>query len=94
MDWLPEAGNAPSGSRVQVDGEGSEQLDGREGKLCREPTTNSHGTADKPPGLIQRYRELLQTRHYARRTVKTYEQWLRRFLRFHHLRHPREMGSR
>ena len=69
MDWLPEAGNAPSGSRVQVDGEGSEQLDGREGKLCREPTTNSHGTADKPPGLIQRYRELLQTRHYARRTV-------------------------
>lgn len=47
----------------------------------------------KPQGLIQRYRELLQTRHYARRTVKTYEQWLRRFLRFHRMRHPREMGS-
>jgi integron integrase len=46
-----------------------------------------------PPGLIQRYRELLQTRHYARRTVKAYEQWLRRYLRFHRLRHPREMGS-
>ena len=25
--------------------------------------------------------------------MKTYEQWLRRFLRFHSLRHPREMGS-
>jgi len=47
----------------------------------------------KPPGLIQRYREELQARYYARRTVKTYEQWLRRFLRFHGLRHPREMGS-
>jgi integron integrase len=47
----------------------------------------------RSPGLIQRYRELLQTRHYARRTVKTYEQWLRRFLRFHGMRHPREMGS-
>lgn len=46
----------------------------------------------RPLGLIQRYRELLQTRHYARRTVKSYEQWLRRFLRFHCLRHPREMG--
>jgi integron integrase len=46
----------------------------------------------KPTGLIHRYRELLQTRHYARRTVKTYEQWLRRYLRFHGLRHPREMG--
>ena len=47
----------------------------------------------RPPGLIQRYREELQARHYARRTVTTHEQWLRRFLRFHHRRHPREMGS-
>jgi hypothetical protein len=39
-------------------------------------------TAARPPGLIQRYREKLQARHDARRTVKTYEQWLRRFLRF------------
>jgi len=50
-------------------------------------------TEAKPPGLIQRYRELLQARPYARRTVKAYVQWLRRFLRFHQLRHPREMGS-
>ncbi|MFN9487345.1 MAG: integron integrase [Cyanobacteriota bacterium] len=49
--------------------------------------------APRPPGLIQRYREELQARHYARRTVDTYEQWLRRFLRFHQRRHPREMGS-
>jgi len=48
---------------------------------------------NQPPGLIQRYREALQVRHYARRTVSSYEQWLRRFLRFHQLRHPREMGS-
>ncbi|CAK6701321.1 integron integrase [Synechococcus sp. CBW1107] len=47
----------------------------------------------RSPGLIQRYREELQVRHYARRTVTTYEQWLRRFLRFHGRRHPREMGS-
>ena len=26
----------------------------------------------RPPGLIQRYREELQARHYARRTVNTY----------------------
>ncbi len=48
---------------------------------------------NRPPGLVQRYREELQTRHYARRTVKTYELWLRRFLRFHGMRHPRDMGS-
>lgn len=32
-------------------------------------------------------------RHYARRTIGTYEQWVRRFLRFHGMRHPREMGQ-
>ncbi|MFN9660157.1 MAG: integron integrase [Cyanobacteriota bacterium] len=47
----------------------------------------------RPHGLIQRYREELQVRHYARRTVKTYEQWLRRFLRFHRPRQPRQMGE-
>jgi site-specific recombinase XerD len=47
----------------------------------------------RPPDLIQRYREELQARHYARRTVDTYVQWLRRYLRFNQLRHPREMGS-
>jgi site-specific recombinase XerD len=47
----------------------------------------------RPAGLIQRYREELQARHDAPRTVVTDEQWLRRFLRFHQLRHPRQMGS-
>jgi site-specific recombinase XerD len=58
-----------------------------------EPPPGPPPIGARPPGLIQRYREELQARHYARRTVKTYEQWLRRFLRFHQLRHPREMGS-
>ena len=47
----------------------------------------------RPPGLIQRHREALPTRHDERRRVKTDEQWLRHDLRFHRLRHPREMGS-
>ncbi len=47
----------------------------------------------RSPGLIERYQEELQVRHYARRTVSTYTQWIRRILRFHRLRHPRKMGS-
>ena len=45
------------------------------------------------PGLMATYREALSSRHYARRTIGTYERWLRRFLRFHQRRHPREMGG-
>lgn len=54
------------------------------------PSMNS---SVRPPGLIQRYREELQVRHYARRTVESYEHWLKRFLRFHRMRHPRTMGE-
>jgi site-specific recombinase XerD len=43
---------------------------------------------------MDRYREELEVRHYARRTISTYAQWVRRFLRFHGMRHPREMGER
>lgn len=48
---------------------------------------------NRPPGLIQRYRQELQARHDARRTMSSYEHWLRRFLRFHRMRHPRAMGE-
>ncbi|MFZ4803473.1 MAG: integron integrase [Synechococcus lacustris] len=43
--------------------------------------------------LVSVYREALIAPHYAHRTIDTYERWLRRFLRFHLLRHPREMGG-
>jgi hypothetical protein len=42
-------------------------------------------------GLV--HGEERKARHDGRRTMETYEQWLMRFLRFHQLRHPREMGS-
>ena len=43
--------------------------------------------AELPGGLIQRYWEELERSHYARRTMSSYGQWLRRFLRFHQMRH-------
>ena len=47
----------------------------------------------QPKSLLAVYREALASRHYARRTIQAYERWLRRYLRFHSMRHPREMGS-
>ncbi len=37
--------------------------------------------------------EAIQTRHYSRRTEEAYVFWIRRFLAFHGMRHPNEMGS-
>lgn len=43
--------------------------------------------------LTQRLREKLRTRHYSPSTELAYVHWLRRFVRFHGLRNPAEMGE-
>ncbi|MEN8214156.1 MAG: phage integrase N-terminal SAM-like domain-containing protein [Pseudomonadota bacterium] len=35
----------------------------------------------------------IRVRHYSIRTEKTYIDWIKRFIRFHHKRHPKEMGE-
>ena len=45
------------------------------------------------PKLLDRTRSKLRVRHYSIRTEEAYLAWIRRFLRFHHIRHPREMGA-
>lgn len=47
-----------------------------------------------PPKLMDRVREALRARHYSNRTEDAYCNWIRRFIRFHGLRHPAEMGER
>lgn len=46
-----------------------------------------------PPRLIERVREHLRYLHYSLRTEEAYVHWIRAFVRFHRMRHPREMGG-
>jgi integron integrase len=46
-----------------------------------------------PSLLLQRVVERARTRHFSYRTEKQYVSWIRRFIRFHRLRHPKEMGK-
>lgn len=41
--------------------------------------------------LLSVLRDRLRTRHYSARTAEAYEGWVRRYVRFHRRRHPREM---
>jgi len=50
------------------------------------------GTSGKPR-LLDRVRQAIRTRHYSRRTEEAYVFWIRRFLAFHGMRHPDQMGS-
>jgi integron integrase len=46
-----------------------------------------------PPRLLDRVRHAIRTRHYSFRTEKAYVGWIKRYLAFHGMRHPTEMGS-
>jgi len=47
-----------------------------------------------PPRLMVQVREELRARHYSDRTEDAYCHWIRRYIKFHGLRHPGEMGER
>ncbi len=47
----------------------------------------------RPPKLLDQMRDALRARHYSRRTEETYCQWVKRFIFFHKVRHPAEMGE-
>jgi Phage integrase, N-terminal SAM-like domain len=46
-----------------------------------------------PPRLLDRVRAAIRLRHYSPRTEDAYVGWVRRFILFHGVRHPAEMGA-
>jgi integron integrase len=52
--------------------------------------------AQPPPvrlKLLHRVRQAIRVRHYSPRTEEAYLHWIRRYIFFHRLRHPAEMGT-
>jgi Phage integrase, N-terminal SAM-like domain len=43
--------------------------------------------------LEARLRETMRFKHYSLRTEEAYVGWYLRFVKFHELRHPKEMGA-
>ena len=43
--------------------------------------------------LLDRLRQALRSRHYSRRTEKTYVAWVKRFIYYHNVKHPAEMAE-
>ena len=50
-------------------------------------------SAAPKPKLLDQVRQAIRTRHYSKRTEKTYVDWIKRFILFHGKRHPMEMGE-
>ena len=50
-------------------------------------------TPREEPKLLDQVRDLIRLKHYSIRTEQAYLGWIRRFILFHHKRHPKEMGK-
>ena len=47
----------------------------------------------RPKILLVVVSDTIRRKHYSHRTEKSYLQWIKRYVIFHHKRHPREMGK-
>jgi len=47
----------------------------------------------RKPGLLEAVRRAVRVRHYSYRTEQAYVFWIRRFVRFHRMRSPRELDE-
>jgi integrase len=45
------------------------------------------------PKLLEQVREVIRRKHYGIRTEQAYCDWIKRFILFHHKRHPAEMAE-
>lgn len=45
------------------------------------------------PKLLDQVRQRIRLKHYSYRTEQSYTGWIKRFIFYHHKRHPQEMGK-
>lgn len=45
------------------------------------------------PKLLDQVRTVIRVKHFSLSTEQSYVAWIRRFILFHHKRHPRDMGE-
>jgi hypothetical protein len=48
---------------------------------------------DHKPKLLDLVRNKIRLKHYSIRTEQAYVDWIKRFILFHHKRHPTSMGA-
>jgi hypothetical protein len=50
-------------------------------------------TTDNKPKLLTQLSQAIRSRHYSRKTEATYIHWIKRFIFFHNVRHPKDMAE-
>src|SRR5438270_4294226 len=55
--------------------------------------SDMHQRVPSTPPLAVGFRAAIRVRHYSLRTERAYWYWIRKYLRFHGMKHPAQMGG-
>ncbi len=61
---------------------------------CRLQCTISHTKNNPLVKVLDQVRRACRTKHLSLRTEQAYIRWTRRYVRYHGLRHPRQLGDK
>lgn len=61
--------------------------------LTRDATPIAAKPDTPKPRLLDQVRAVMRTHHYAYRTEQTYLYWIRFYIHWHGLRHPKDLGA-
>jgi len=57
--------------------------------MIKKQTGSEEPDTEKLKKLLDQARDILRLKHYSRRTEESYIAWMKRYIFFHHKRHPR-----
>jgi integron integrase len=60
--------------------------------ILKDPAPNNYPPPHSPK-LLDQVRLVMRRQHYSIRTEDAYVNWIIRFIRFHHMRHPQELDT-
>lgn len=61
--------------------------------MSSQSSTSASVSSDTQPKLLDQMRYALRKKHYKLRTETSYISWVKRFIVFHQMRHPKEMSG-
>ena len=65
----------------------------RKPKISGMPASVAVNPSANKPKLLDQVRDIIRRRHYSIRTEQAYMDWIKRFILYHHKRHPRDMAE-
>ena len=92
----PELSNSPVYNPLRVNDRvafGPRRLPSRTADAMQASAASPHAGEPSKPKLLDRLAQALRSRHYSRRIEQPYCHWIRRYIFFHKVRHPAEMGE-